>query len=75
MIERAKRSEMTLEEIKNKLVDYDTLTLLEILDIDTEDLLYYLSDVVVEKQRELEEFLDDADVYDDNDADAFLRMS
>lgn len=66
---------MTLEEIKNKLLDYDTLTLLEILDIDTEDLLYYLSDVVVEKQRELEEFLDDADVYDDNDADAFLRMS
>ena len=48
---------MTLEEIKNKLVDYDTLTLLEILDIDTEDLLYYLSDVVVEKQDELREYL------------------
>lgn len=63
LAERAKRSEMNLKEIKNKLADYDVLTLLEILDLSVEDVLYHLSDVIEEKQDELREYLDPEDTF------------
>jgi len=44
---------LTYEELKEKLVAVDELTLLEWLDITSEELVYYLSDVIEEKQEEL----------------------
>lgn len=52
---------MTLEDIKDKLKDYDAVTLIEILDLSVGDLVYYLNDVIEEKQDELREFFQDKD--------------
>lgn len=52
---------MTLDDIKNKLKDYDALTLVEILDLSSEELVYYLNDVIEEKQDELRKYFQDED--------------
>lgn len=50
---------LTLEELKERLSRYDELTLLEILDVTSEELVEFLSDMVEEKYDELIERITD----------------
>lgn len=45
--------ELPLEELKEKLADYDELTILELLEIDSKKLVEALTDVVEDKYEEL----------------------
>jgi hypothetical protein len=56
---------MTLEDIKKALAKMDEITLLEILDISSEDLVNRFSDFIEYRADELEEDLEaDIDFYD-----------
>lgn len=50
---------MTYEELKERLVTVDELTLLEWLDVTSEELVVYLESVIEEKQDELREKFQD----------------
>jgi hypothetical protein len=50
---------LTFEEIKERLVKLDEITLLEILDISSEDIVERFSDLIELKQDDLEEELSD----------------
>jgi hypothetical protein len=52
---------MTYEELKEKLAKTDEVTLLEWLDLTSEELVYYLDEVIEEKQNELREKFEDDD--------------
>jgi len=52
-------SELTIEEIKEKLSQLDELTILELLDITSTELVEFLTDQVIEKYDELLEALND----------------
>lgn len=44
---------MTFEELKEALSEFDEITLLELLEVDSWTLVGYLTDVIEEKQDEL----------------------
>lgn len=50
---------LTLEEIKERLKRLDEITLLEVLDISSEELVERFSDVIEEKSDDLEEDLEE----------------
>ena len=50
---------LTLEEIKERLKRLDEITLLEVLDISSEELVERFTDVIEEKSDELEEDLEE----------------
>jgi len=50
---------LTFEEIKERLKRLDEVTLLEVLNISSEDLVERFDDLIESKQEELEEDLDD----------------
>jgi len=52
-------TELTVEEIKEKLGQLDELTILELLDITSTELVEFLTDQVIEKYDELLEALND----------------
>lgn len=54
-------SELTIEEIKEKLAQLDELTILELLDITSVELVEFLTDQVIEKYDDLLEALSDND--------------
>ncbi len=55
-------SEYTINEMSEKLSQLDELTVLELLDITSEELVYYLQDCIVEKYDQLlERFTDESD--------------
>jgi hypothetical protein len=55
-------SEYTINEMSEKLAQLDELTILELLDITSEELVYYLQDCVIEKYDQLiERFSDEID--------------
>lgn len=58
-------SELTIEEIKEKLAQLDELTVLELLDITSVELVEFLTDQVIEKYDDLLEALSD----NENDED------
>ena len=47
------KNELTINELKDKLAQLDELTILELLDITSEELVEFLTDQVVEKYDEL----------------------
>lgn len=50
---------LTLVDVKERLAHYDEVTLLEVLDISSEDLLDRFEDFIEEQYEELAEELDD----------------
>jgi hypothetical protein len=57
-------SSSTIEELQEELAKLDELTLLELLDITSEELVYYLNDIIVEKQDELRRQFEEEDEED-----------
>lgn len=53
------RDEITLEELKEFLKRYDEVTLLEVLNIDSELLINRFSDEIEDKYEELKEMIDE----------------
>jgi hypothetical protein len=53
--------EIPLRELKEKLAEYDEMTLLELLDLNSYDLVQLLSDVIEDKYEELLQKLPDED--------------
>lgn len=51
----------TIEELKDKLRQVDELSILELLDITSEELVDFLTDQIEEKCVELEEYFQDED--------------
>jgi hypothetical protein len=51
---------MTNWELKERLAQLDELTLLELLDITSTELVYFLSDCIDEKEEELYEQFEDS---------------
>lgn len=58
-------NELTLNELIEKLAQCDELTILELLDITSEELVEFLADQVVEKYDQLIEYFNDSDDEDD----------
>jgi len=54
-------SNQTIPELMEKLAQLDELTILELLDITSEELVEFLADQVVEKYDELIEYFGDGD--------------
>ena len=52
---------LTIPEINDKLLDYDEVTLLEILNINAEEIIEAFQDRIVEMADRLEEMLEDDD--------------
>lgn len=52
-------NEKTIEELKERLRNYDELTILELLDITSEELVEFLTDQIVEKYDQLLEYFED----------------
>lgn len=52
---------LTLPELMEKLAQLDELTILELLDISSEELVEFLADQVEEKYDDLIEYFDDED--------------
>jgi uncharacterized protein with WD repeat len=52
-------TERTIEEIKEKLRQLDELTILEVLDITSEELVEFLTDQIIERYDEITEYLED----------------
>ncbi len=52
-------SEKTIEELKEKLIQCDELTILELLDITSEELVEFLHDQIEYKYDELIEYFDE----------------
>lgn len=50
---------LTFEELKERLKRLDEITLLEILDLTSEELVELLADVIEEKQHKLRKEIDD----------------
>jgi len=61
---------VTFKELCENLKEIDEVTLLEILDISSEDIVYHFQDKIEDKIDELEELVNDNkkefDLYDDN---------
>jgi tetrahydromethanopterin S-methyltransferase subunit B len=61
---------VTFKELCENLKEIDEVTLLEILDISSEDIVYHFQDKIEDKIDELEELVNDNkkefDIYDDN---------
>lgn len=55
-------NERTLEEMKERLAKFDELTILELLDISSEELVEFLTDQISFKYDQLLEYLDDGDM-------------
>jgi hypothetical protein len=53
--------ELPISELMEKLAEFDEITILELLEVDSEQLVYYLRDLVVEKQDELRWQIQDQD--------------
>lgn len=60
---------MTLEDIKNHLLKLDEVTLLEVLNITSEDIVNRFMDVIEDKADELEEDLEDDEMFYQGDLD------
>jgi hypothetical protein len=58
-------NELTLEELKHKLSQTDELTILELLDITSEELVEFLTDQIVEKYDQLIDYFGDESDEDD----------
>lgn len=58
-------NERTIEEMKERLTQLDELTILELLDITSEELVEFLTDQVVEKYDELLDYFKE----DENDTE------
>lgn len=56
---------LTLHDIKDRLKHVDEISLLEILEISSEDIIERFQDRIEDKQDELEEDLSDDERYDD----------
>lgn len=54
---------LTLQEVKERLCQYDELTLLEILDVSSEELVDRFEDIVEAQYETLVEELDDDEPY------------
>lgn len=54
----------TFEDIKEKLKNCDELTILELLDVTSEELVLFLEDQIEEKFDELEEYFTDEEESD-----------
>lgn len=52
-------NEMTMQDLMEKLAQLDELTILELLDITSEELVEFLADQVVEKYDQLIEYFGD----------------
>lgn len=52
-------NEKTIEELKEKLRNYDELTILELLDVNSDELVEFLTDQIVERYDTLIEYFDD----------------
>lgn len=52
-------NEQTIEEIKEKLRQLDELTILELLDVTSEELVEFMTDQIVERYDILIEYLSD----------------
>jgi hypothetical protein len=52
-------NELTIEEIKEQLTQLDEMTVLELLDITSEELVEFLTDQIIERQDVLREYLTD----------------
>ena len=61
---------VTFKELCENLKEIDEVTLLEILDISSEDIVYHFQDKIEDKIDELEELVNENkkefDIYDDN---------
>jgi|DEB0MinimDraft_3_1074331.scaffolds.fasta_scaffold35075_2 tetrahydromethanopterin S-methyltransferase subunit B len=61
---------VTFKELCENLKEIDEVTLLELLDISSEDIVYHFQDKIEDKIDELEELVNDNkkefDIYDDN---------
>lgn len=55
---------LTLTDIKERLLRFDEVTLLEILHISSEDIIDRFEDIIQERADELEEELQDETYYD-----------
>jgi hypothetical protein len=58
-LEQRLLNEKTIEEIKERLRGLDELTILELLDVTSEELVEFLTDQVVERYDVLLEYLSD----------------
>lgn len=58
-------NELTMTELMEKLAQCDELTILELLDITSEELVEFLADQVVEKYDQLIEYFEDDRDQDD----------
>jgi hypothetical protein len=58
---RSMINELTLEELKNKLAQIDELTVLELLDVTSEELVEFLTDQIVERYDVLLEYFQEDD--------------
>jgi hypothetical protein len=54
-------TELTVEELKEKLSQLDELTILELLDISAEELVEFLTDQIVEKYDDIIESFQDSE--------------
>lgn len=59
-------SEKTIEELKDKLIQLDELTILELLDITSEELVEFLHDQIEEKYDQLIEYFTEDDEDESN---------
>ena len=50
---------MTIEELKERLLLVDEITLLEVLEIDAEDLVHKFEDLIIDNYDKLVRMLDD----------------
>lgn len=57
-------NEKTIEEIKERLRGYDELTILELLDVNADELVEFLTDQIVERYDVLIEYFDEDDQED-----------
>jgi hypothetical protein len=59
-------NELTINELKDKLAQLDELTILELLDISSEELVEFLTDQIVEKYDDIiGQFQDEEDGFSD----------
>lgn len=54
-------NELTMSELIEKLQQVDELTILELLDVTSEELVEFLQDQIVEKYDQLIEYFDDSE--------------
>lgn len=54
-------NELTLQELIEKMSQLDELTILELLDVTSEELCEFLTDQIVEKYDQLIEYFDESD--------------